>query len=78
VRDIMRTVGSSNHRGTLVHRVDALEASMKSVETRDARIDLAMKQYVRDMKNIGSGGGQRAGDRALQDLIENASPDSGL
>lgn len=77
VRDLVAKVGSSEEKGTLLHRVDGLEFRTERIEDRNKSIDIVMKQYVRDMRNMGRGGGRRASDEALQEAVELAfdSPD---
>ena len=75
VRDLLGKVGESDKKGTLMHRVDHLESRTDKIEDRNLSIDIVMRQYVRDMKNIPAGGGQRASDRALQDAVETAFAD---
>lgn len=70
VRDLVNEVGTSDKKGSLVHRVDGLETRVGSVENRNRSIDLVMRQYVRDMRKIGDGGGQRASDKTLQEAVE--------
>ena len=75
VRDLVNQVGTSDKKGTMLHRLDGLESRVDQVEDRNRGIDLVMRQYVRDMRNIAHGGGQRASDRALQDAVESAFSD---
>ena len=70
VRKLVLQVGSSTEKGTLIHRVDDLESRTGKIETRNMGIDIVMKQFVRDMKNMPAGGGQRASDQALYEAVE--------
>jgi hypothetical protein len=70
VRDLLAKVGSSTEKGTLINRVDNLETRTTTIEHRNMGIDIVMKQFVRDMKNMPQGGGQRASDQALYEAVE--------
>lgn len=70
VRDLVNTVGSSDKKGTVIQRLDGLEGRVDKIDDRNLSIDLVMRQYVKDMRNLGKdGGGQRASDRTLQDAV---------
>jgi hypothetical protein len=70
MRDLKNEVGSSADKGSLIARVDHLEGEVDGIRDRNRGIDLVMKQYVRDMRKLDNGGGQRASDRALQEAVE--------
>jgi hypothetical protein len=76
VRELMTTVGTSDKKGSLAHRMDDHEGRIDKIEVRNLGIDIVMKQFVRDMKNMPSGGGQRASDKALYEAVEIAFSDT--
>lgn len=75
VRDLVRKMGDSETKDTVIHRLDTAESDIVAIKERNMGIDLVMRQYVRDMRNIGVGGGQRASDKTLQDAVELAFTD---
>lgn len=70
VRDLATTVGASDKKGSLVHRVDEHDDLLEKIIQRNMGIDLVMRQYIRDMRHLPGGGGQRAADRSLHDAVE--------
>lgn len=74
VRDSKRMLGDEEKKTGLIGKIGQLDDRVQRIEKRNLRIDAVYQQYAEDMARMpGDGGGQRASDRVLQQIIAGAT-----